>query len=262
MRSILSILLGVILGVTYSLNAQEVENPPEALTDQTWYLTKMIIDEEEILFIPNEEVDQSLLIIEDFWSSGDDEVLAHIVYCDYQSVDIYFKDTDYNEFYLPAFTIWSKLFNTGCANDSNSYFQSTLLYEFWNNPDLFLENDTNYSFHFTYSIFQHDNHQSLIVINDNGDQTHYQSIPYLSVKNQHKSNLTLYPNPADDFLHIENLTEPVQIEIYDLSGKILLSQEINEAEKRVNLSRLGEGIYLYQLRQQGQKVKTGKLVKN
>src|SRR5699024_10481167 len=98
-----------ICGFSTILKAQEVENPPEELTDKTWYLTKMIIDEEEIPFISNEEVEQSLLIIEDLWSSGDDEVLAHIVYCDYQSVDIYFKDTDYNEFYLPDFTVWAKL---------------------------------------------------------------------------------------------------------------------------------------------------------
>src|SRR5690625_2851338 len=165
-KSIIFCLL--IISCPVILKAQEVDNPQEEFIDKEWFLTKLIMNYVEIPFISNEEVEQSLLIIEDFWSPDDDEVLAHIVYCDYQSVDIYFKDTDYDEFYLPDFTIWANLFNTGCTTDSNSYFQSILLYEFWNNPDLFLENDTNYSFHFTYSIFQHENHQSLIVINDNG----------------------------------------------------------------------------------------------
>src|SRR5690625_2169112 len=105
MKPILYILVNIILFIGFSedIQAQEVDNPQEEFINKEWFLTKLIINDEEIPFIPNEEVEQSLLIIEDFWSSDDDEVLAHIVYCDYQSVDIYFKNTNYNEFYLPSF---------------------------------------------------------------------------------------------------------------------------------------------------------------
>ncbi|HLS29806.1 MAG TPA: hypothetical protein VK021_03000 [Flavobacteriaceae bacterium] len=53
-----------------------------------------------------------------------------------------------------------------------------------------------------------------------GDEARFQNVPYMSVEDHQISNLTLYPNPINDFL------------------------------------------YLYRLSQNGQKVKTGKLVKN
>src|SRR5690625_1320214 len=65
MKPILYILINIILFIGFSENiqAQEVENPPEELADKTWYLTKMIIDEEEKPFTPNEEVEYVELVI-------------------------------------------------------------------------------------------------------------------------------------------------------------------------------------------------------
>ncbi|HLS29266.1 MAG TPA: T9SS type A sorting domain-containing protein, partial [Flavobacteriaceae bacterium] len=97
---------------------------------------------------------------------------------------------------------------------------------------------------------------------DNGDEAHYQSVPYLSVDKLEKSKLSIYPNPVKDQLYIENLTENVQIEIYDLSGKEMLIKELNKTNRQVNVSQLSTGVYFYGLSQNGKMVKTGKLIKN
>jgi|GEM_PF-1078632 len=264
MRTIIYFFTGLFLCFSSieNLQAQEVENPPEALTDQTWYLTKMIIDEVEMPFTPNEEVEYVELIIGSF---SQDFVEVVFYFCDGPTSNIVLQGED--EFYMGDLMFLMNrdasdiTTNSYCNLEDNIILENIYFYEFWNNPDLILGSEYPQSFHFFYTINQLEEHQELIVINDYGYEAHFQSVPTMSVKNQQQSSLTLYPNPVDDFLHLENLTEPAQIEIYNLSGKLLLSQEINKAEKRVNLSRLGEGIYLYQLRQQGQNIKTGKLVK-
>jgi plastocyanin len=58
--------------------------------------------------------------------------------------------------------------------------------------------------------------------------------------------LSIYPNPAADYIHIErnsNLDNSLLIEIYDLNGKKIFEQALIE-EKRLNLSALEHGLYL------------------
>ena len=84
----------------------------------------------------------------------------------------------------------------------------------------------------------------------------------MSVNNQQKPNLTIYPNPASDFLYIENIPKPMEMEIYDLSGKVMLRKEVNNSSESVNVSQLSKGVYFYGLNQNGKTIKTGRLIKN
>ncbi|HLS29268.1 MAG TPA: T9SS type A sorting domain-containing protein [Flavobacteriaceae bacterium] len=252
-----------ICGFSNILKAQEVENPPEELTDQTWYLTKMIIDEEEMPFTPNEEIEYVKFIV---GSYSQNTVGFGLEFCAGPGSEMILEGED--EFYIkPLLFLMNnrvrldETTNSYCNLEENIILEGIYFYEFWNNSDLYLGHDFSHPFHFSYTINQLEEHKELIVINDNGDEAHFQNVPYMSVNDQQITNLTLYPNPANDFLYIENLTNPVQIDIYDLSGKVLLSKEVSEAIKQVNVSQLAEGVYLYQLSQNGLEVKTGKLVK-
>jgi len=261
MKTIIYTIISIFIffGILPILQAQEVDNPQEELVDKEWYLTKLIIDEEEMPFVPDEEVEQSLFNIWPFDDPNDNIVSAEVLYCEWGNSAILFEGE--NEFYFDSFVyLMHDYWN--CEIQENIDYHYIYFDVFWMNSDSYLGPDYAYPFHFYYTINQLEEHQELIVINDNGYEAHFQNVPYLSVDKQQKPNLTLYPNPTDDFLYIENLTNPVQIEIYDLSGKVLLSKEVDEATKQVNLSQLSEGVYLYQLSQNGQKVKTGKLVKN
>ncbi len=257
MKPILYILINIILFVGFSENiqAQEVENPPEELADKTWYLTKMIIDEEEMLFTPNEEVQQSIFIT---WPISENPIHVEVAHCDQGASEIYLIEED--QFYFDLFIYLASENDWWCNTEENVDFHDIYINKFWNNYDLYLEDESSYPFHFYYMINQLQNHQELIVTNDAGDKAYFQNIE-LSVQDNEKSSLTFYPNPAQEEIYIENLTATAEIEIYNISGKKLLQQQVNSSTESINISNLSAGIYLYSFVQNGKKIKTGKLVK-
>lgn len=73
--------------------------------------------------------------------------------------------------------------------------------------------------------------------------------------------LRMYPNPAAEVLMVETFGEKGSIEVFDLNGKLLLTQNTGEGVERsvLNISTLPAGLYLVQLSQQHSRT-TGKLV--
>jgi hypothetical protein len=63
------------------------------------------------------------------------------------------------------------------------------------------------------------------------------------------SHFSFYPNPATNKLHLEipNLTHPQQAEIYDASGKLVLSQEISSKITRIDIRMLSPGNYILKI---------------
>lgn len=60
--------------------------------------------------------------------------------------------------------------------------------------------------------------------------------------------LKVYPNPTNDLLIIENLSGPTKISLTDLTGKLVLKQEINSEKTTINLNHVNSGIYLLQFK--------------
>jgi hypothetical protein len=61
----------------------------------------------------------------------------------------------------------------------------------------------------------------------------------------------IYPNPAQDYLNIINpQQDPLQVEIYNLSGSLMEKVEVNMAQRRINISHLPAGVYFVNLRNQ------------
>lgn len=56
--------------------------------------------------------------------------------------------------------------------------------------------------------------------------------------------IDVFPNPSAGVIHIEGITEPCTITIYDLTGAKIVNNETAEAEHTVNLTELNSGIYL------------------
>ena len=66
----------------------------------------------------------------------------------------------------------------------------------------------------------------------------------------------IYPNPADDYLHIttENLSgEKIKYIIYDTSGRMLQNSTLNPENEQIDVSGLSSGVYLLELTIDGQK---------
>ncbi len=73
--------------------------------------------------------------------------------------------------------------------------------------------------------------------------------------------LQIYPNPAHNYIVLEQITINAQIEIYDALGKKVLSQKAEESTVRVDVSQLSKGMYVIKLWNKNAGVQTGKLIK-
>lgn len=56
-------------------------------------------------------------------------------------------------------------------------------------------------------------------------------------------NIKVYPNPVSDILHIDGLTSSALLIITDVSGNVLLKQNIKSADESINIKSLREGSY-------------------
>ena len=105
-----------------------------------------------------------------------------------------------------------------------------------NNPDIIVvgstkSNDNDVS-------GQHGNYDAWIVrINDDSN----------SISNNDASNITYYPNPANQIIHI-NAKNIKEVELIDLSGKILIDKKGIFNSYDLNISNISKGNYLIKIR--------------
>ena len=74
----------------------------------------------------------------------------------------------------------------------------------------------------------------------------------LDAGDQFLSQLSIYPNPTNNRVHILN-AQNTDLTVYDVLGKVLMSQKINNANEVVDLSQLLSGTYFIALDQNGQR---------
>lgn len=77
-----------------------------------------------------------------------------------------------------------------------------------------------------------------IIVND---------VPALGVEKGLGSRLKVWPNPTLDQLNIQNLSGEAIIQVFDLSGSLLLSQTFTDSSVEVDLSALSPGAYLIEI---------------
>ena len=75
-----------------------------------------------------------------------------------------------------------------------------------------------------------------------------------------KSAISLYPNPASNYINIDGLEGKEQIFIIDNSGRIVKSVSTNEAMQTINIDDLAQGIYLVTIRKEN-KIEVLKFIK-
>ena len=75
---------------------------------------------------------------------------------------------------------------------------------------------------------------------------------------------TAYPNPTNDYLKLkiaDYKIEDLSYQLYDLKGKQIDSQKINEAETTVSLQAFTQGTYFLKITNKDNLIKTFKIVK-
>ncbi|MEZ4974984.1 MAG: T9SS type A sorting domain-containing protein [Flavobacteriaceae bacterium] len=70
----------------------------------------------------------------------------------------------------------------------------------------------------------------------------------LSIEEAMLEEVKIYPNPVSDYLVIDsNMANVERVEIYTVSGKLLLSQNLIGNSNNVDFSSFSEGLYLVKI---------------
>lgn len=99
---------------------------------------------------------------------------------------------------------------------------------------------------------------SFSTVNDAGNGIYIDNVkvydgntPPVSISENEKTEVKLYPNPAEKVLNIEIEKADFSIlkyEVYDISGKQLLNGELNNSKQKISISNLSKGIYLFYIK--------------
>jgi len=75
-------------------------------------------------------------------------------------------------------------------------------------------------------------------------------------------NIDVFPNPTSEFIFVEHqLTNPLNILIYDATGQVILTKNITTDREEISLKKYAGGVYWYEIQTNGITIKSGKLVK-
>ncbi len=76
-----------------------------------------------------------------------------------------------------------------------------------------------------------------------------------------KHNISVYPNPATDFVTIETDAQNVVANVFDIYGKLVYTTQIATGYDRINLSSFTSGMYIIRLTSGNEMVGTAKIIK-
>ncbi len=66
----------------------------------------------------------------------------------------------------------------------------------------------------------------------------------MAVNDITKSNIKSYPNPVKDVFNIEAQGKIKSVKVFDVTGKQLLTKDLNEAKSQIDFSRFNAGVYV------------------
>ncbi|RRQ45513.1 GEVED domain-containing protein [Chryseobacterium sp. SC28] len=70
------------------------------------------------------------------------------------------------------------------------------------------------------------------------------NIGALGVSDVTKNGIKAYPNPVKDIFNIETQGKIKSVKVYDVTGKQILTKEINAAQSQIDFSRFSSGVYI------------------
>lgn len=77
----------------------------------------------------------------------------------------------------------------------------------------------------------------------NADKISMVSEAQTGVTSIEDAGISLYPNPVVDMIHLSNLAVGSRISISDISGRVVLNQQVGASEEKIDMSALANGIY-------------------
>lgn len=214
---------------------------PQEILENDWYLTELNLDGISYDIPENEEIPYVEVEFDNgrFYSSVCENNLTSLVDFNETDSQIYLYD-------LVTTDVW-------CTLDSYNETFRLKYYQFY---------FPHYIEPFSYQVTNNsDGSKSLQITSFDGDFVIYNN-SQLSINENFKSNISIYPNPVKDKLTIQNPDLKItSIKLSDASGKIILKQKISGKESQIDLRALPSGVYFIILEENGKTLKTEKIIK-
>ena len=77
----------------------------------------------------------------------------------------------------------------------------------------------------------------------------------------HNNQITLYPNPAKNYIQLQGINDNTQVSIFDLNGRVLQSVPYSKNEI-IDVSKLSNGTYILKVQEANKTIESKKLIKN
>ncbi len=209
----------ICLIISFNANCQTT-----FLEDYTWYLEKLSINNDDV-FPPTGYVVTKAVTL------NNNNTSAFIIEACWNMIGNIDDNKNEQSFIVLNASIAD---NDGCDNT----FDEALFYTFY-------EWQLSFPNSFTYAFSNPQNNLIILTItNANGDQAIYRN-QELSVNNIQKTNVSLFPNPANEYFTLEGGENEIQkIIIYNLVGKEI---KTFRAQENYHINELSNGIYFVKI---------------
>ena len=133
--------------------------------------------------------------------------------------------------------------NAGTAGSDLEWFESTDVGTF--NTVAEIDNSQRIVYSVTIDDFDNDGDLDLATVDyQNNDLNWFENLKIvLSVPNNEKNIISIFPNPTKNQLNFKGLSESIEISVYDILGKTILNKTLNVNES-LDVSKLQSGIYI------------------
>ena len=236
MKTFILIIFSLII---YSFQSQA---QTQELLDNTWYLEKVVIDDEDI-FVPNLGVPPIA-----YAEFSIDNLTTE--YCDWLFADI--------EYSVPSNFIFTGAGVTfeGCGVEEYDVFEAIYFNDFFGSIEV------GFYQPFSYEITEESSTlKKLTITNINNDQAIYYSQTLSNQDMDGFGTVKLYPNPAQNKFSIESDVDIKQIKMYNQLGQVVLQFDDIKPQPSYDISVLSKGIYFVELSSVQGKKTVKKLVK-
>ena len=98
-------------------------------------------------------------------------------------------------------------------------------------------------------IGSHDYCVTAVYADGSSDCSNSVNVQVVTVKlDESDKQVKFYPNPVTNFIFIDIPNSKSELTVYDLAGRIVLSQELVSPSNKISLSNLEKGIYVFELK--------------
>ena len=85
---------------------------------------------------------------------------------------------------------------------------------------------------------------------------------FFDEKSGEQNSISVYPNPSTDLItfELEEMYDDLELEVYDITGRLLITEEFANEKIVLSKNALNEGMYFYSIKSKGKQLTSGKFI--